>query len=174
MFVPRCPNQIRMENHSVEGGDLDSRDGGRQDRDRHRHFPARDERRHDERRQTLEQDGPEAENSNVSGNGVALGEKLLWRKVAKFAKKAGRELINAVLVLFCCFKHPDTPPRVRVLIVAALAYFILPIDLIADPLPLLGLTDDLAVLILAWRKAAEHVMPKCTAWAAENLEKWFR
>ena len=47
---------------------------------------------------------------------------------------------------YYCALDPATPMRVRGMLLAALAYFILPFDLIPDMLPVLGFADDAALL----------------------------
>ena len=45
--------------------------------------------------------------------------------------------------------RPHTPPTAKALLVAALAYVLLPLDLVSDFIPVLGWLDDLAVVMLA-------------------------
>jgi len=45
-------------------------------------------------------------------------------------------------------RDPRTPLGLKALLVAALAYVVLPIDLIPDVVPILGAADDLTVLLL--------------------------
>jgi uncharacterized membrane protein YkvA (DUF1232 family) len=44
-------------------------------------------------------------------------------------------------------------------LLGAIAYFILPFDFIPDMLPILGFTDDAAVLATAIRTVASHIRP---------------
>lgn len=56
--------------------------------------------------------------------------------------------------------------------IGALGYFILPIDLIPDAIPLLGFTDDAAVLIFIIKQLScidEEVKKQ----AKEKLAEWF-
>lgn len=70
-------------------------------------------------------------------------------KVASLAAQAGKEVVKYVLILFYAAQHPDVPIKAKMLIPAALAYFILPLDAIPDVLPGVGYSDDLGVLIAA-------------------------
>src|SRR5262249_185244 len=54
------------------------------------------------------------------------------------------------------FDHA-TPLQVKAALVGALAYFVLPFDAIPDALPLVGFTDDAAVLLTALRMVAGHM-----------------
>lgn len=54
-----------------------------------------------------------------------------------------------LLTAWFCARDPATPRRVRMTLLAALGYFVLPIDAIPDIMPLLGFTDDAAVIAAA-------------------------
>ena len=69
-----------------------------------------------------------------------------WDKVKSVAKKAGEELIYNALLLYYVLQSPSTPKAQKTLIIGALGYFILPVDLIPDAIPTAGFTDDLAAL----------------------------
>ena len=50
--------------------------------------------------------------------------------------------------------------KIRAALLAALAYFVLPFDWVPDMLPVLGYTDDAAVLLTALRLVAAHMRPE--------------
>lgn len=54
-----------------------------------------------------------------------------------------------VLAAWICARDPATPRRVGLTLLAALGYFVLPIDALPDIMPLLGFTDDAAVIAAA-------------------------
>ena len=54
----------------------------------------------------------------------------------------------------------ETPRHVQVALLGALAYFILPFDFLPDMLPVLGFTDDAAVLATAIRMVASNITPE--------------
>jgi uncharacterized membrane protein YkvA (DUF1232 family) len=60
---------------------------------------------------------------------------------------------------YCAFDK-ETPRHVQVTLLGAIAYFILPFDFIPDMLPVLGFTDDAAVLATAIRLVATHITPE--------------
>lgn len=76
-------------------------------------------------------------------------DKNFINQVASLAATAGKEVVKYVLILFYAAQHPDVPIKAKMLIPAALAYFILPLDAIPDVLPGVGYSDDLGVLIAA-------------------------
>ena len=59
----------------------------------------------------------------------------------------------------------------RAALVGALAYFVLPFDVVPDVLPLLGYTDDAAVLLTALRMVAGHMRPEHREAARDALER---
>ena len=54
-----------------------------------------------------------------------------WEKIADYAKLVGRTTARPVLLLYYVLRSPETPSSDKMLIVAALSYLILPIDLIS-------------------------------------------
>ncbi len=87
------------------------------------------------------------------------GEQGLLARVWDKARAVGRHLPFAedVLASYFCVLDPTTPRRVKVILLGALAYFVLPTDGIADFLPLLGFTDDAAVLAAAIANVASAI-----------------
>lgn len=100
-------------------------------------------------------------------------ENSFWNKVTKRAKKIGKPVVEIALMLFFCLKDDDTPIQAKSVIVAALAYFVLPLDLVADFLPAIGYTDDLAALPVALMTVTSHIKPEHKEQAAQKLEEWF-
>lgn len=64
-----------------------------------------------------------------------------------------------VVAAYFCVLDRDTPTRVRGILLAALAYFVSPIDLIPDFIAVVGFSDDLAVLTLAISSVRGHLKP---------------
>src|SRR5262245_8775759 len=62
-----------------------------------------------------------------------------------------------LLAAYYCAFDRETPRHVQVALLGALAYFILPFDFVPDMLPILGFTDDAAVLATAIRMVASHI-----------------
>ena len=57
-----------------------------------------------------------------------------------------------ITAAYYAIRDPKTSTKVKVTLAAAVAYFILPIDLFPDFIVGLGFTDDFAVLLLALRR----------------------
>lgn len=94
-------------------------------------------------------------------------------KLKNFAKKAGVKVVYTALKLFYALKSDKTPTWAKSIIVGALGYFILPIDLVPDLVPVAGFTDDLGVLLAAVGTVALHITPEVIAQAKEKMQDWF-
>jgi uncharacterized membrane protein YkvA (DUF1232 family) len=81
-----------------------------------------------------------------------------WAKAKRFAAQLpfAEDLVTAY---YCAFDRA-TPLQVKAALVGALAYFILPYDVMPDMLPALGFADDAAVLATAIRMVAAHIRPE--------------
>jgi uncharacterized membrane protein YkvA (DUF1232 family) len=66
---------------------------------------------------------------------------------------------DALAAYYCAFDR-QTPFHVRAALWGALAYFVMPFDVVPDYLPLLGFTDDAAVLATAVKMVASHLTPE--------------
>ncbi|WP_237153246.1 YkvA family protein [Oryzibacter oryziterrae] len=73
--------------------------------------------------------------------------KGFWRTVAKAAGRI--PFMDEVVAAYFCALDPATPLRVRAILLAALAYFVMPFDVVPDMLLGIGFTDDLTVLAAA-------------------------
>jgi uncharacterized membrane protein YkvA (DUF1232 family) len=65
-----------------------------------------------------------------------------------------------LLAAYYCAFDRETPRHVQASLLGAIAYFILPFDVMPDMLPMLGFTDDAAVLATAIRLVASHITPE--------------
>lgn len=101
-------------------------------------------------------------------------EESLVDKIAAVAKKAGIKVIYAALLLYYVVKNPMTSKGDRAKILGALGYFILPIDIIPDAIPVAGFTDDLAAMTWAIYCVAKNITPEIKAQAKAKLKEWFK
>ncbi len=82
-------------------------------------------------------------------------ERDFWKKLRKVAGKI--PFAEDAAAAYFCAVDPATPAKVRATLFAALAYFVMPFDLIPDFLAGIGFTDDAAVIALALSMVARHV-----------------
>ena len=99
-----------------------------------------------------------------------IDEQGFWSKLGKYAKKAGRGLVLNVLILFYAF--PDASAADKAVIAGAIAYFILPVDLIPDFLPG-GFADDASVIAAAVAKIRMSASKEVIRRAEAKLRDWF-
>ena len=92
-----------------------------------------------------------------------------WKKMLKVAGRI--PFAEDATSAFYCATDSQTPWRVRATLLAALAYFITPIDLIPDLIATLGFTDDAAVLMMALSMVSGHIKPKHSEKARRMLGK---
>jgi uncharacterized membrane protein YkvA (DUF1232 family) len=83
--------------------------------------------------------------------------KEFWAKMKRVAARL--PFAEDLLAAYYCAFDRQTPRHVQAALVGALAYFILPFDAIPDFLPVLGFTDDAAVLATAIKLVASHIAP---------------
>ncbi|MCC8943110.1 hypothetical protein CI1B_05840 [Bradyrhizobium ivorense] len=79
----------------------------------------------------------------------------------KFKKVVGSlPFAEELLAAYYCAFDRQTPRHVQAALLGAIAYFVLPFDFVPDMLPILGFTDDAAVLATAIRMVASHITPE--------------
>lgn len=93
----------------------------------------------------------------------------LWATV----KRAARAIpfMEDVVAAWYCTLDPATPRRVRLMLLAALAYFVAPVDLVPDVLPLIGFGDDAGVLMAVIALVGRHIRPEHREAARRALDE---
>ena len=81
-----------------------------------------------------------------------------WRKLTRVLAQI--PFAEDLLAAYYCAFDRDTPTHVKMTLVAAIAYFVLPVDAIPDFLPVIGFTDDAAVLATAIKLVTNHITPR--------------
>ncbi|OUS17036.1 hypothetical protein A9Q97_01970 [Rhodospirillales bacterium 47_12_T64] len=95
-------------------------------------------------------------------------EKGFLRKLKRVAAKI--TFAEKLLAAYYCAIDAGTPLKVRGILMAALAYFVVPADLIPDFLVGFGYTDDISVLIAAITSVNQHVKDEHVEKARKLLE----
>ena len=93
--------------------------------------------------------------------------------IIKILIRAGRTIAKPALEVFEMALDPFTPGQVRVSLMAALAYLIMPFDLFPDFMPVVGFSDDfvaLTAVLSIWRK---YMTPSIRTRAERKLNKLF-
>jgi uncharacterized membrane protein YkvA (DUF1232 family) len=81
-----------------------------------------------------------------------------WRKVLRTLGRV--PFVDQAIAAYYAAIDPATPRYAKGMLMAALAYFIMPADTIPDVLAVLGFTDDAAVLIMAVKMMSAHIKPE--------------
>lgn len=106
----------------------------------------------------------------ISGD-QARNEQLVRDKFVDTARRYLRHVPIAedVVALYYCVLDRQTPIWAKGVAVAALAYFVLPLDAIPDILPIIGMSDDIAVLSAALAAVSSQILPEHRARARAFL-----
>ena len=91
----------------------------------------------------------------------------------KILLRAGRAIAKPALEGFELIIDNSTPPQVRISIMGALTYLIVPVDLIPDFIPASGFSDDLVALTAVISLWQHHITPEIKFRAKSKLDKWF-
>jgi uncharacterized membrane protein YkvA (DUF1232 family) len=95
-----------------------------------------------------------------------------WPKLRRIV--ARMPFAEDLLTAYYCAFDRGTPRHVQVALIGALAYFVLPFDIVPDMLPVLGFTDDAAVLATALKLVASNIRPEHRDAAAAALARGLR
>lgn len=102
----------------------------------------------------------------VNERRVARG---FWPKIRRVAARI--PFAPDALSVWWCARDPETPTAAKGLMLAALAYFVLPTDAIPDILAGIGFTDDAAVFAALLAVVGKNIKPKHRVAARAWLEK---
>ena len=85
----------------------------------------------------------------------------------------GSKLVYNVLILYYVMMAPGVPFGIKTAIVGALAYVIVPVDLIPDFIPVAGYTDDMAAIVSAVGMVSDLITPDIKRKAANKVRDIF-
>jgi uncharacterized membrane protein YkvA (DUF1232 family) len=105
----------------------------------------------------------------VNERRVARG---FWPKIRRTAAKI--PFASDALSVWFCAKDPETPAQAKALMMAGLAYFVLPVDAIPDVLAGIGFTDDAAVFAAMLAIVGRHLKPRHKQDARQVLDRMAR
>ena len=96
-------------------------------------------------------------------------KRRFWQKLRALAARLpfAEDLVAAH---YCAFDR-QTPLHVKAALIGALAYFVLPADVVPDVLPVIGYTDDAAMLAGAIKLVASHISPDHREAARQKLAR---
>mgnify|MGYP000667723677 CR=1 FL=1 len=107
-------------------------------------------------------------------NIINFDAEALWAKITEWSRKAGRAATRPVILLWYVMLNKDTPKSDKVLILSAISYLVLPIDIIsAKRLPIIGWIDEIVSITVAYQKLCRYITPEMQAKADRLLESSF-
>lgn len=96
----------------------------------------------------------------------------LMDKIKASAKKGGAKVVYYVLILYYALTKGNIPLKDRILVIAALGYFISPFDFIPDFL-MAGLLDDMSILAFVASRVSSSIDDDVKKMAKDKLKEWF-
>tara|TARA_B100000674_G_scaffold197270_1_gene160930 strand:+ start:96 stop:464 length:369 start_codon:yes stop_codon:yes gene_type:complete len=93
--------------------------------------------------------------------------------ILKILIRAGRSIAKPALEVLEMAVDPLTPTNVRLSLIAALAYLVMPLDLFPDFVPVVGFSDDFVALTAVLSIWSKYMTPSIRLRAEEKLNKIF-
>ena len=90
-----------------------------------------------------------------------------WSEIKATDVKEKFFTLGRIVKAYATGKYREVPWKTILLIVAAVIYFVNPIDLIPDWIPALGFTDDISILLMVYQ-AAKTDISKFLEWEKSN------
>jgi len=100
-----------------------------------------------------------------------FNESGLFIKLGNVAGLLGQKALYSVVIMYYLMFDKNIPLKVRTVFMASLGYFILPTDLVADFLPVIGFADDIALISYVIANAIEHITPEIRQKASVKLSR---
>lgn len=101
-----------------------------------------------------------------------IKENKFWSKAKLAFRQAGEVIALEAAKAWYVANSPATPAEAKAILYGALAYFILPFDAIPDGLPVIGFTDDLAVLTAAIRVTNQYMTEEVLMQARASVKRF--
>ena len=99
---------------------------------------------------------------------------LLWDKLKTYALQAGRVATKPILTFYYVMHQTETTTLEKALIYGAIAYIIIPSDLLPRrTLSILGILDDAAVIAYVYKKISNKITAEITNKVEDTLDRWF-
>ncbi|WP_320667810.1 YkvA family protein [Prochlorococcus sp. MIT 1307] len=91
----------------------------------------------------------------------------------KVVVRAGRTIAQPALEAFEMVIDASTPAQIRLTMLGALTYLIMPMDLVPDLIPVAGFSDDLVALTAVISIWSSYITPQIRNRARQKLDRWF-
>ena len=112
------------------------------------------------------------QSNNEGSNGWNLSN--LWEKIKTNAMRFGRGTTRQALLMYYVLKSEETPRGDKLIVYSALAYLILPINLISMRRhSIIGWFDEAASIAVAFQKIRQNITLEMEEQVNKTLDKWF-
>ena len=91
----------------------------------------------------------------------------------RLLRRAGRTLARPAIECLELLLDANTPAQVKLTMLAALTYLLVPLDLIPDFIPAAGFSDDLVALTALLGLSSAHMNASIRLRAQRKLDRWF-
>lgn len=113
------------------------------------------------------------ENIQIESYDKYYSSSSFWEKMGNNVKKVGIKGVTYALALYYILQNDKVPLADKSLIIGALGYFILPIDIIPDITFGIGYTDDAAVMYFVIKKCSKYINRELISQVYIKLKEWF-
>ncbi len=93
-----------------------------------------------------------------------------WGNVNAASAKEKFFVLGRLIKAYALGQYRDIPWKTMLLIVAAIIYFVNPLDLVPDLIPLTGLTDDFGVLLWVYNSVSNEI-DKFLTWERNRISQ---
>ena len=116
------------------------------------------------------EDVPFEEVHEIKRYGTSFSVKSIWKKIERVANKVGATVLRTVFTLYYMLQDEKVPLQHKAYIIDALGYVILPYDLLPESvLPIIGFTDDVAVMTFVLKVEKDSITPGIRRRADEKI-----
>ena len=109
----------------------------------------------------------------IRSYGEHYNENSLSNKLNNFGNSIGKEVVRKVLTLYFVLKSREVSLKIKITIIGALGYLILPTDLMPDFIVGLGFADDIAAICFAYDQIEAYRTPEIDRKVEERLDNLF-
>jgi uncharacterized membrane protein YkvA (DUF1232 family) len=110
-------------------------------------------------------------NKNYESYSKHYSESGFWIKMRKIVANAGAKTLYCALLLFYTMTDKNVPIEKKTMIAGALGYLIFPLDVVPDFIPIAGLSDDLAAMIVVINLVKSCITPEINKKAKAKLKE---
>lgn len=98
---------------------------------------------------------------------------LLWNGFKGFAQRVGRRAARTPLLFYYVLKSDSTSKKDKAIIYTALAYLVLPIDILpVHKFHVLGFVDEYLSIEIIFDRMQKYITPSMYAQAEKQLDAW--